>query len=277
MFDAASPSDLHQRAIGDLRIDLRRRDEITALSNLRQQGCLKARFPRAQNPGWAEIVTLNTSGGVAAGDRLATILSLQPNTRATFASQAAERIYRALPDAAPARLRTTITLAPGAAAEYLPQETILFDNAALDRSLDISLASDSWFLAVESLVFGRAAMGEQVHHARLRDRIRLRRDNRLILNDSIFLHGDITQHLARPAIAAGALATATLLHAAPDAAASLPLLRAALEGAEAGASAWDGILVARILAPDGASLRKTILAALRAMRACRKLPRVWQC
>jgi urease accessory protein len=277
MFDAASRSDVHQRAIGELKILLRRRDDVTALANLRQQGCLKARFPRSQNAGWTDIVTLNTSGGIVGGDRLTTDISLQPDSHATFAAQAAERIYRALPDAAPAQIRTTITLAAGAAAEYLPQETILFDNSALDRTLDISLAPDSWFLGVESLVFGRAAMGEQVHHARLRDRIRIRRDNRLILNDSIFLHGNVARCLARPAIAAGGRATATLLHAAPDAAASLDMLRAALAGADAGASAWDGLLVARILAPDAANLRQTVLAALRALRACRKLPRVWQC
>jgi urease accessory protein len=277
MFDAVSPSELHQRAVGELKIDLRRRGDTTSLANLRQQGCLKARFPRPQNHGWAEIVTLNSSGGIAGGDRLETAVSLQPHTKATFASQAAERIYRALPDAAPARIGTTITLAAGAAGEYLPQETILFDNCALNRTLDISLASDSWFLSVESLVFGRTAMGEQVRNTRLRDRIRLRRDGRLILNDSIFLHGDAARHLARPAIAAGARACATLLHAAPDAAASLDALRAALAGADAGASAWDGILVARILAADGATLRKTVLAGLHALRACRKLPRVWMC
>jgi Branched-chain amino acid transport system / permease component/UreD urease accessory protein len=45
-------------------------------------------------------------------------------------SQAAERFYRALPDDPPAHLRTRITVADGAAAEWLPQEAILFDRAA---------------------------------------------------------------------------------------------------------------------------------------------------
>jgi len=46
------------------------------------------------------------------------------------------------------------------------QETILFDRCALDRRLEVDLADGAWFLGVESLVFGRAAMGEAVERAR---------------------------------------------------------------------------------------------------------------
>jgi urease accessory protein len=277
MFDAASPSDLHQRAVGELRIGVRRRGEATVLADLRQQGCLKARFPRAQNTGWTDIITLNTSGGIAGGDRLSTTLSLQPGAQATFATQAAERFYRALPGSRPAQVRTSIEVAAGAAAEWLPQETILFDGCALDRSLDVSLHQTSWFLGVESLVFGRAAMGEQVRQARLTDRIRLRRGEKLLLNDTVRMHGEVAARLAHPAVAKGARASATLVHAAPDAASSLDRLRDAISGAEAGASAWDGLLVARILAPDAAGLRKIVLAALQSLRACRRLPASWLC
>jgi len=46
---------------------------------------------------------------------------------------------------------------------------------------------------------------------------------------------------------------------------------------EAGVSAWDGMLLARILAPDGATLRAAIVAGLQAIRGERMLPRVWLC
>ena len=56
-------------------------------------------------------------------------------------------------------------------------------------------------------------------------------------------------------------------------------MRAALAGApaESGASAWDGILVVRIVAKDGAGLRKALVAGLGALREGRTLPRVWMC
>ena len=69
----------------------------------------------------------------------------------------------------------------------------------------------------------------------------------------------------------------TLVHAGTDAAALLAPLRAALAGHEAGASAWDGLLVARVVAPDGACLRAAVVAGLAALRGGRPLPRVWLC
>src|SRR5512140_2753408 len=119
MYDAASQSDVirHQRAVGELRVSVRARDGETVLDNLRQVGCLKARFPRAHAGGWLDVVGLNTSGGVAGGDRLDTHYTVAEDARASFSAQAAERFYRALPGSAPAHVRTTIHVAAGAHAE----------------------------------------------------------------------------------------------------------------------------------------------------------------
>jgi urease accessory protein len=93
------------------------------------------------------------------------------------------------------------------------------------------------------------------------------------------MDGPVSELLARPAVAAGARAVATLLHVAPDAEAFLTPVRDALEenGAETGVSAWNGMLVARMLAPDSARLRQAVAAALNVIRAPRALPRVWMC
>ncbi len=266
-----------QRSTGTLHVTYRDRDGTTALADLRQEGCLKARFPRPT--GWAEAVMLNSSGGVAAGDHLTLRLEVGPNAQATFTAQAAERFYRARPADAPATVQTTLAVAEGASAEWLPQETILFDACALTRTLSIDLAETAWFLGVETLVFGRALMGETVQTTRLRDTIRLRRGGKLLLHDAIRIEGEAAPLLAQRASAAGAIAMATLIHAAPAAPAMLEPLRAALATtqAQAAASTWNNILVARIVAPDSATLRTTIVAALTVLRDSRPLPRVWSC
>jgi urease accessory protein len=217
-------------------------------------------------------------------------------------------------------VRTRIVAAGSAAVEWLPQETILFDRCALDRRLEVELAADSWFLGGESLVFGRAAMGESVAQASLRDVIRVRRAGRLLLHDTIRLEGDVAATMQRPGIAGGARAVAALVHVSPDAENALDALREALashnpplplagevaerseagegaargktltrdapasrplppggRGVQCGATAWDGMLIARILAADGAELRTAVIAALRVLRAGRPLPRVWMC
>ncbi len=208
MYDAACLSDPVplQRAVGDLRVVVKRYEDRTVLDDLRQAGCLKARFPRRVVAGWMDVVTLNTGGGVAAGDRLDISVSAAAGCQVTVSAQAAERFYRALDRDAPSRVRTALTVAAGAALEWLPQETILFDRCALDRRLEIDMAADARFLGVETLVFGRAAMGETVRQASLRDLIRVRRGGALLLHDAIRLDGPwMTCWLGRPSVRAPAL------------------------------------------------------------------------
>jgi urease accessory protein len=145
--------------------------------------------------------------------------------------------------------------------------------------LDVDMAGDGWFLGAESLLFGRAAMGESVGAARLHDTIRIRRDGKLLLHDAIRMEGAVAECLARPAVGRGARAVATLVHVAADAETRLDTLRAAwVEApAEAGASAWNGMLVGRLVAADAAALRQSLIMGLQALRAGRKLPPVWMC
>jgi urease accessory protein len=95
---------------------------------------------------------------------------------------------------------------------------------------------------------------------------------------------------------------ATMVYVAPDAAEKLDTVRASWNGqtdpptapssswpgvtrpsphegpcTEAAASVWNGMLVARILGPDSACVRGTVIAALDVLRDARPLPRVWLC
>ena len=90
------------------------------------------------------------------------------------------------------------------------------------------------------------------------------------------LDGDIAATLDRPAVARGGRASATLLHVAPDAEAKLEDVRAALEEAacDHGSSAWNGLLVARLVSVSPEILRMALVHVLRAIRG-RDAPRVW--
>jgi urease accessory protein len=142
----------------------------------------------------------------------------------------------------------------------------------------VELAGDASFLGVEMLIFGRAAMGEDVHHGAARDRWRVRRDGALVFADALRADGAIAGILDRKATLDGARASAMLLYAAPDAAARLDGVRTLLQGCAsvAGASAWNGLLAVRALARDGRTLQRDIGTLLVAL-SDRPLPRVWQC
>lgn len=267
---------MHQRARGELRLDFKARSGATVLDRLRQDGCLKARFPRLEAGAWTGAVTLNSAGGVAGGDRLTSAFVAGEGTAVSVASQAAERFYRALPGSV-SEVQNSVSVRAGASFEWLPQETILFDGCALRRRLAIDVATNGWFLGVESLVFGRTAMGETVRQAAIDDLIEVRRAGRLLLHDRIRLTGDVAAALARRAVGAGSCTVATLLLVAPGAEARVDSVRAALAAFDAGASGWDGMLVARIVAKDGACLRAAVVAGLASLREGRPLPRVWLC
>jgi urease accessory protein len=264
------------RTEGSVRLEFARRGEQTDLRVLHQAGAARARFPSPAEGAPPEAVLLNMAGGLTGGDSIHTSVALGPRAEVTVTTAAAEKIYRALEGDAEVRVR--LALGEGARLAWLPQPTILFDGSRLDRRAEVELAGDASLLAVEMLIFGRAAMGEDVHHGACRDAWRIRRDGVLVFADTLRLDGAVAAALDRPGTLAGARAAAMLVYVAADAPARLAAARAVLDRAQSatGASAWNGMLVARALARDGRTLQRDMAALVEALLG-RPLPRVWAC
>jgi len=130
-------------------------------------------------------------------------------------------------------------------------------------------------LAIESLLFGRLAMGETHIHGHYSDTITLRIDDDLVWQDRTRLSGAVTELLDRPAIAAGARATALLLFRAPEAEAMAGQLPALLNKTSGLSYLGQDLLVIRILAPDGLSLRRMLFPILSTLSGG-NLPRCWR-
>ena len=218
-----------------------------------------------------QAVFINTSGGVTGGDRLAYSASVGDGAKLTITTQAAERIYRATAEAA--EISNTLHLGKATMLEWLPQETILFDGSNLHRRLEVDMVEDASLLAVETLVFGRKAMGETLQTAQLHDAWRIRRGGVLAYADTLRLIAPVPNGVAG---FGDNTALATLLYLAPDAEARLEQARAlsGFDGVETAASAWNGILAVRFLAPDAEPLRRALISFLTGFRG-RPLPRVW--
>ena len=161
--------------------------------------------------------------------------------------------------------------------DWLPQEQILFSGARLRRTLDVAMAGDAALMLLESVVFGRVAMGETAGEGAFRDRWRIRRDGRLVFAEDVRLEGAIGETLRRKAAGAGARALATFLYVAPDAEARREQARGALQDAssECGASAWSGMLIARFISQDAQALRSDLVRFLERFRG-KEMPRSWQ-
>ncbi len=263
-----------QRNEGAIRLVFRRDGVRTYPATSFQRGTMKLRFPNSPQPLVPETVLVNISGGLTGGDQVSLDVALERGAEAVIASQACEKIYRSPGGAA--HIRAAITLCEGASLHWLPQPTILFDGARLARATSIEMAPDARLLSVEANIFGRTAMQEDVLTGALADRTHITRGGVRVHADIFSLDGEIAARLDRPAILGGARAMATIRYVAPDAPAHLEPVRARLAAlaCEGGVSAWDGMLIVRLVAPDGYRLTGYLTDLLEHVRG-RRLPRCW--
>lgn len=270
MIAAVAPAIRHQRARGTGRIATQVLDGRTRLTTLYQEGCAKIRLPHTHDPS-LQAVLINTAGGFTGGDDVSWQVNTAPGARMVLTTQACERVYRSLGD--DATVRTRIEVGAGAHLDWLPQETILFEGARLNRSLEIDLAPDASLFAIEAILLGREAMGEAARSARLTDNWRIRRNGRLNHAEATRLTGTDAER-DNLALLANANAFATLLYVGADAELKLDRVRGKLNG-QSGASVIGERLVIRAMAPSGLALRRIITPIIADLSGAGALPRLW--
>jgi urease accessory protein len=260
------------RAVGAVAFDVALVDGVTRRRQLHESGSLRVRFPSPEAQGLSAMF-VNTAGGIAGGDRFDIDIAAGEGAGLTVTTAAAEKIYRAQGPAA--QLNITLKAAAGSHLAWLPQETILFDQARLNRRIDIDLAETASLLVCEIVVFGRAAMGEKMLSGSFVDRWRVKRGGKLVFAETVRLDGDIRSKLVRPAVAKGGVAIGTAL-IVPGDEALVARIREASEslGGEVGISAWNGFAMARFCAQDAAKLRADMMAVFGSIGGP-TMPRLW--
>jgi urease accessory protein len=242
-------------------------------ARVHEAGSLRVRFPNGASRETLDAVIVNTAGGMTGGDRFDIDIKVGAGARLTVTTAAAEKIYRSLgPDT---EIGVKLDVGSSGALAWLPQETILFDEVRLRRSIDVELAGDASLLLAEAAVFGRSAMGETVLQGHFFDRWRVRVDGTLVFAEAIRLDGEVARHLAQRAVTGGGVAVASVIKF-PGNDGDVAAVRAMQEcfTGEVGISAWNGLVAARLVAPDGAALRRDLVAVLTALRSG-PLPRLW--
>ena len=261
------------RAFGRVAFAVSAVSEVSRRARVHEAGALRVRFPNGDGSGRLDAVIVNTAGGMAGGDRFAIDIEVGAGAALTVTTAAAEKVYRSLgPDTS---IDVKLKVGAGGSLAWLPQETILFDQMRLARTIDVELARGAGLLLAEATVFGRSAMGETVASGRCFDRWRVRVDGSLVFAETIHLDGPITQRLAQRASANEGVTVASVLKIPGDEA-SAEAVRAIGESfaGEVGVSAWNGIAAARLVAADGAALRRDLVRVLMALGAA-PLPRLW--
>ncbi len=257
------------RARGTVRVGVC--GEKPQIDTLYQQGASKVMFPHSTEK--RQAVLINTSGGVTGGDKFQTAASSTDGATLTLCTQTAERAYKAMPDQI-GTMQTDITIGQQATLNWLPQETILFNDCALDRSLRVCADDSATFTLCEPVVFGRAAMGETLDAGFFRDSVEVSIDTKTIFVDRSELSGDIKSMIARPFLLNGAGAMVFLMHKSPFAETRLAEVRDLLPDTAGASLIHSDIIVVRALAQDSFELRKFLIPILTRLTGS-ALPRPW--
>ncbi|MFQ4138639.1 urease accessory protein UreD [Nodosilinea sp. PGN35] len=130
---------------------------------------------RVQRPLYPEgaavchTVLVHTAGGLVGGDQLTVELTAAPQAQALITTAAASKVYGST--AASSHQQVTITLGSESCIEWLPQETIVFNQAHYSQALRVDLAPGALWAGWEITRFGRSARGETFEQGQWRSRL----------------------------------------------------------------------------------------------------------
>jgi urease accessory protein len=239
-------------------------------------------FPRVGGNPVEEAVLINTTGGVAGGDQLECAVTARPDASLAVTSQAAEKVYRALNE--PAHIATKLKAHAGAKLAWLPQETIVFNGGRICRDTEIDVSSGAELLALEWLVLGRVAHGEEVVGGHITDSWRVKKDGRLIWADSFRVTDAVFPQLCRRALLSDCKAVATLVYLGLAAERRLEFLRdiAVSLDCQCAATSVGGLIVARFAARLSSELRVALRSFLQQFSqefgpGPFRVPKMWSC
>ena len=142
-----------------LSLGFARQESRTILGQSSHSGPLQVQRPfYPEGAAVCHVALLHPPGGVVGGDELRIDAALDQGTHALITTPAAGKFYRS---AGPlARQIQQLAVAPGAALEWLPQETIVFSGARVQTLTRVELSGDAGFIGWDILCLGRPAAGE---------------------------------------------------------------------------------------------------------------------
>ena len=279
----SGPSDRDlERANGYGRIVLSGSEKGTRIMDLFQRSPIRIMFPSSSGSAIKEAVLVNTAGGIAGGDRLECGVTALANASIAVTSQAAEKVYRALN--APAHIATKLKVCEAAKLAWLPQETIVFNGGRLRRETEIELSDGAELLALEWLVLGRAAHGEEITGGHIADNWRVKKDGRLIWADSFRATDETFPHLHKKALLSDCKAFGTVIYFGTRLETRLEFLRdiAPSPGCYCAVTSVNGLIIMRFAARVPSDARLALRSFLQQLS--RELgghpfgvPKMWSC
>ena len=229
------------------------------------------------------VYLLHPPGGLVGGDKLRLELQVGAGARALVTTPAAGKAYRTRGPVA--RQRQALSVEAGAALEWLPQETIIYDGADVEIATDVELAAGARFIGAETICFGLPARGAPFQRGSCRQSFAIRRAGAPLLIERARFDGGGAAQEAPWGLGGATVLSAIVSAPAPEAAVVERLqaeARALPDGERAGATVLAGgdLLAVRHLGTHAERARAFVHRTWSVLRAAlfdraAIAPRIW--
>jgi urease accessory protein len=265
-----------------LALGFERRNAETVLARRVHHGPL--RVQKALHPEGPELchaIVLHPPAGICGGDHLAIDVDVGPDAQALLTTPGAGKWYRSAGQQA--EQQVNIKVGAGGTAEWLPQESIVFDGARARMRTTVDLAEGARFIGVETLCFGRRASGETFDRGNLRLATDIRSGDKLLWRERGNIDGG-SPLMQSPIGLAGFSVCSTMLAAGAEVdAETLAACRAATSleaGAQWGVTAMPQLFVGRYLGHSAEAARAWFVELWKSLRPVfigreATIPRIW--
>jgi urease accessory protein len=154
------------------------------------------------------VVIIHPPGGVVGGDHLEISADIGANANTQITTPGASKWYKANGRISQQKIRINVN--KGGSLEWLPQETIFYNNSNVDIDHRITLEKDAVYVGCEILCFGRTAFGETFNGGKIKQRTSIHRDGKMIWLEQIHLLGE-SNTMRDPLALSGKTVCASLL------------------------------------------------------------------
>ena len=264
-----------------LRLGFALHDGVSRLVERTHSGPLRVQKPLyPEGDAVCHAIIIHPPGGVVGGDQLAVDATVGEGAHALLTSPGAAKWYRANGHVSGQHI--VLRAGSGAAIEWLPQESIFFDQACVRLRHDVELAADASYIGCDIVCLGRSASGEIFNEGSIAQQVQIRRSGKLLWWEQGVLAGGGAL-MASPLGLGGHTVCATLIAVGtPVSAAVLAAVReiAVPAGAAFGATQMKSLVVVRLLCGDSEAARTIMLAAWQLLRPAMLgraavVPRIW--
>jgi urease accessory protein len=247
----------------------------TRLIERAHSGPLRVQKPLyPEGPRICHAIVIHPPGGVVGGDCLEIDAAAGAGSHAFLTTPGAAKWYRA--NGRVSRHDVRIHAGAGAAFEWMPQETIFFDDANVMLDHDVQLEEGARYIGGEILCFGRRASGETFRRGVIRQRTSIRSAGKLVWWEQGAI--DAAGIGSRFGLNGASVCATLIAVGAPLPAPLLAALRAI--DPQLALSQVKSVCVARYLGDDSEAARSAIFKAWQTLRphllGCdAPLPRIW--